>query len=240
MASPKMEEFLKDVLSHIKYPFVREEIKKELKDHILDKACYYREEGYDWKEAESLAIKDMGDPKEIGSLLNKEHNPIIGWLITVTSTLVALLILINSFMVGPLFLVSTITTISTNPAKRIPKEDIVYKIDVNEKVQIDDRVIKFTDVIYDKKGELHIIYKYYDKKFWRIGGWSLGSIGDISDDKGNEYFPGSGNSSGGFISRGRRGVRDFPPDAKAVIIEYDSYNRYYKVEIPLNAGEAND
>ncbi|MBU5256215.1 permease prefix domain 1-containing protein [Tissierella praeacuta] len=236
MSFHKMDEFLKSVLSYIKFPFDREDIKLEMEAHILHKINYYMEQGYHEEKAEELAVKDMGNPKEIGIQLNKEHNPIIGWLWRITNIAVSIFIVINIFIIGSMTIV---TIFSGNPVKEIPKEDIVYRIDINEKVQIDDMVIKFTNVIYDKDGELHIFYRYYDKKLWGSG-WSFGAIGTIKDDLGNEYFSGSGSSSGGIVSKGRRSLRDFPENANTLIIEYDEYNRKYRVEIPLKAGEYNE
>lgn len=231
----KSDEFLKTVLCYIKFPFDRETIKLELEDHILDKINYYMNHGYDEEKAEELAVKDMGDPKEIGTQLNKVHNPIIGWIWKITNIAVSIFIVVNVFIVG----VILTSTFSRNPIKDIPKKDIVYKIDINEKVQIDDMVIKFTNVIYDKNGELHILYRYYDKKLWGSG-WSLGNIGIIKDDLGNEYFSGSGSGGGGIISKCRESRMDFPQDAKALIIEFDQYYRKYRVEIPLEVGEYNE
>lgn len=232
----KSDEFLKIVLSYIKFSFDREDIKLELEAHILDKIDYYVEQGYHKEKAEELALKDMRNPEEIGIQLNKEHNPIIGWIWRLTNIAVAIFIIITistaaSFTLNIIF--------SRNPIKDIPKEDIVYRIDINEKVQLDDMVIKFTNVIYDKKGELHIFYRYYDKKLWGSG-WSFGTIGIIKDDLGNEYFSGSGSGGGGIISKCERNLRDFPEEAKVLIIEYDEYNRKYKIEIPLKVGEYNE
>ena len=236
MVSQKIDKFLEITLSYIKYPFAKKDIKMELEEHILDKIDYYIETGYEREEAENQAIEDMGDPEEIGELLNKEHKPIIGWMIRITSVAIGLLIFLNVIFTGWVVLA---LAFDSNPIKRIPKEDIIYRMDISEKVQIDDRVIIFTNIVYDKNEKLHIIYKHYDKKFWRMG-WSLGNIGEIKTDTDYEYLSGSGYEGSGFISRGRRTLNDFPKDAKTLIIEYDSYNRYYRVEIPLKSGEIYD
>lgn len=233
----KSSDFLDAVLSYIKFPLDRQDIRLELEDHILDKIDYYIDQGLAFKEAEEKAIEDMGSPEEIGIELNREHSPILGWLWVISKGLVSLFIIINVLMVGPLFFYSTFSIFGHNPIKDIPKEDIVYRLDIDERVQIDDRVINFTNVIYDKNGTIHIIYNHYDKKIWRKG-WSLGHIGTITDEKGNKYFSGSGYSRGGIVSKGRESLRDFSKDAKSLIIEYDSYNRYYKVEIPLKSGDS--
>ena len=115
----------------------------------------------------------------------------------------------------------------------------MYKIDIDEKVKIDDTVIHFTNVVYDKNGDMSIFYEYYDTRLLGAG-WSIGSIGDIMDNLGNTYFSGSGYSSAGLKSKCRKTVRDFSQDADILIIDYDYYNRKYRVEIPLKVGDDNE
>lgn len=232
----KKEEFLQEVLSHIKFSFDRDDIKSELDSHIIEKTDCYIEEGYDLETAEQMSIRDMGDPKEIGVELNKEHNPVIGWIWRITNGILILFLVFNIFVIGVPFIFSLFTSNSIN---RIPKSDIVYRIDVNEKVKIDDRVIHFKSVIYEKNGNMHIFYEDYDTRLWGRG-WSLGTIGKISDNLGNEYFGGSGGSSGGIKSKSVRRLRNFSPEADTLIISYDYYNRQYRVEIPLQAGDDNE
>lgn len=236
MNLPKSNEFIKEVISYIKFPFDRDDVEKELEDHILDKMEYYHNEGMDEETAEELTLKDMGNPKEIGIALNKEHNHILGWIYTITNILVAINLV---FLVFSLSMLLINTVFQRNPGNGIPKENIVYNIQVNEKVKIDDRVIKFKNVIYEKNGDMSIVYENYETKLFG-GGWSFGSIGTIKDNLGNDYFAGSGSSSGGIITKGVRTVENFAKDANTLIIEYNQYNRYYKVEVPLKAGDSNE
>lgn len=235
----KSEEFLKVVLSHIKFPFDRNSIKSELEDHILDKIEYYINEGYDEAEAENRALKDMGNPREIGAQLNKQHNFLIGWLWKLTNYIVVILIIINIIPIGLSFMSILLSIFSRSPAKDIPKENIVYHIKVDEKVQIDDRVIKITDIIYEKNNDMNILYSNYEKRLLG-GGWGFSGLGTIKDDLGNEYISGSGFSSSGFITKGMRTLRDFSEEAHLLIIEYDLYNRYYRIEIPLKVGDSHE
>lgn len=233
---PNSDKFINEVISFIKFPFDREDIKKELQNHMLDKMEDFKSRGIDSITAEELTIKSMGDPREIGLALNKEHNFILGWLYKITNGLVILFLVITVFSTGTSLLM---TVFSRNPNNRIPKENIVYNIEVDEKVKIDDRVIKFKNIIYEKNGDLSIVYENYDSRLFGMG-WSLGHIGIIKDNLGNEYFAGSGSSSGGIITRGVRTISNFPSNADTLIIEYDWYNRYYKVEVPLKAGVINE
>lgn len=163
MPLPNKDEFLEEVISHIKFPFDRNDIKSELESHILEKIDYYIEQGYDESESEQLTLKDMGDAKEIGIELNKQHNAIVGWLWKATNAIVILLVVWNVYTIGFPFITDLF---SHNPIKDIPKSNIVYKIDLDEEVKIDDMVIHFTNVIYEKNGNMNIFYEYYDTKLW--------------------------------------------------------------------------
>lgn len=230
------ESYLEEVLSQVKFSFDREFIDKELRSHLEDRMEDYISEGYSAIEAEKMALENFGDPKEIGKALNKEHNPIIGWLLYISNGLlyVACLYLIFNIMIP-----FGMSLFSRDPSKDIPKDDVLYTIEVNEKVRIDDRIIKIEKLIYDKNGDLSIIFSDLDLG---LGGWGWGSsnLGVITDDTGKDYFGGSGYSSGGFLSRSRWTVHGFPKEAKVLRIEYDNYNRYYKFEIPLQAGDAHE
>lgn len=233
----KKDKFLKEVLSYVKFPFDRGDIKRELENHMLDKMESYAEEGYDKETAEELCINDMGDPKEIGIQLNKQHNPIIGWMWKITNVIVVLFLIVNVFIVGSILLSYLGKSLfDGNMVNDIPKSNIVYRIDIDEKVKLDDTVIHFTNVVYENNGNMNIFYEYYDTKLWGTG-WTLGTIGDISDNLGNTYFSGSGASRGGIKTKSKRTIGNFSREADTLIISYDNYNRKYRVEIPLKAGD---
>lgn len=237
MPPVKIDEFLEEIVSYVKFPFAKEGIKLELRDHILDKISDYMGQGYDQEKAQQQAIEEMGDPEEIGTLLNKQHNPFLGWILTITNVMVVILLICTIFPLGSSFIYSVF---SRSLVHDMAKKDIVYKIDVDEKVKLDDTIIHFTNVVYDINGELNIFYQYYDTRLWGTG-WSSGGVGDITDNFGNTYLGGGGGQSGGLITNyGVKRVRDFAEDAHTLIINYDYYNRYYRVEIPLKAGDIND
>lgn len=236
MSFYKAQDFVEEIVSHVKFTFDRDEISMELNDHMLDKIDHYIEKGYEEKEAEKLAINHMGDPKEIGLQLNKQHNPILGWIWAITNIGVRILITLSIFIVG----INILSMIFTDSGvKGIAEENIIYRIDINEKVQIDDRVIKFTNIIYEKNGDMNIFYKDYEKSFFGRPD-SFEWIGYIKDDLGNEYGYRSRSTSGGIVSKSRRVIKDFSQDANTLIIDYNEYNRKYTVEIPLKIGETRD
>jgi hypothetical protein len=229
------ESFLDKVLRCIRFPLDREKISLELANHIADKTDYYREQGYSQEVAASMAVENMGDAKEIGRALNKQHKPFLGWLWLATNGIAALLVF--HFIINLAFPVLS-SVLSFNKIDRIPASDIVYQVEVNEKVKLDDGVIRFTDVVYDKNGDLNIFYQYYDTRLWGLG-WGLPSIGTISDNLGNRYLEGGSTGYGGIVSKHIQIVSNFSAEADTLIIEYDFYNRKYKLEIPLQAGGHN-
>ena len=234
MPLSKKYKFLEEVLSYIKFPFDRDDIKKELENHILDKTEFYTEQGYDEAQAEELSVRDMGDAVVIGVELNKQHNPIIGWVWQITNALVFLSVICSIFMIA-LPMAGTLFSGSGNLVDTIPSSNIVYKMDVNEQVRLDDRIINFTHLIYEKNKNMNIFYEHYTTSL--RGGWSFGTIGEIKDNLGNTYFVGSGGSRGGIKNRSIRTVENFSEEADTLIIDYDYYNRSYRVEIPLPAGD---
>lgn len=227
------ESYLKEVLSQVKFSFDHEFIDKELRSHLEERLEDYISEGYTPNEAEKMALENFGDPKEIGKALNKEHNPIIGWLLYVSN---GLLFVACLYLVFTLVIPIGMYFISRDPSKTIPKEDILYSIEVNEKRKIDDRIITVEEIIYEKNGDLHIIYRDVDTRLWGWG-WTIGDLGTITDETGKDYFGSSGFSRSGIPTRSVKTIHGFSKEAKMLNIEYDYYNRYYKFEIPLQAGD---
>lgn len=231
MLSPKGDKYIEDILSYVKFSFDRSDIRSELKGHLLDRIEDYTEAGQG-EDAEELSIAAMGNAEEIGLELNRQHKPLLGWLWLISRLAVVLLIIVDLYVVGLPVLMSLF---GHNPGKDIEKANIVYNITVNKRVQLDDAVINFRKVIYEKNGDLTIIYDYYEARFWGAR-WSLSDIGTISDNLGNRYFEGSDGSKGGIKPIVSRTVKNFSSEADALIINYDQYNRKYRVEIPLKGG----
>ncbi len=78
------QDFLRLVSKEIHFIFDRKSIEKELNEHLEDSIADLREEGLSKEDAERQAIAQMGEPEEIGKLLNQEHHPILGyvWMIS--------------------------------------------------------------------------------------------------------------------------------------------------------------
>lgn len=70
-----MEEFIRSVTEQIRCVRARAGVAKELSDHIEDQAAAYEEEGEPREEAVMRAVREMGDPVEVGVELDRIHRP---------------------------------------------------------------------------------------------------------------------------------------------------------------------
>ena len=91
------KEFLNNVCDNIKYKPASKQIAEELKIHIDEAKEENIYKGYSEKEAEELAVSQMGDAKEIGKKLNKIHRPKLDWI---TLILVIILIWLSGSYMG--------------------------------------------------------------------------------------------------------------------------------------------
>ena len=71
----QIKDFLEKVCNEITYKPIREEISKELENHIEEAKEGYMHKGENEENAINKAISDMGDAEVIGKTLNKIHRP---------------------------------------------------------------------------------------------------------------------------------------------------------------------
>lgn len=71
--------FTTAVSACIRFKPDREAVEEELTAHLEDRRDAYLARGMTRQEAEDLAMRSMGDPKEIGRALDKAHSPWLGW-----------------------------------------------------------------------------------------------------------------------------------------------------------------
>ena len=73
----KRDEYLNSVCQEVRFKAARKYLKAELSTHIDDKAAELEQSGV--ADAESEAIKAMGDPVQTGRALNAVHKPRVEW-----------------------------------------------------------------------------------------------------------------------------------------------------------------
>ena len=90
----KMDEYLRTVTEQVRCSRMHDSIAEELKDHILDQAEAFEEEGTDHEQALELAVREMGDPVETGVALDRIHRPHMSVKMLVLVSLISVLSLV--------------------------------------------------------------------------------------------------------------------------------------------------
>lgn len=241
MPSAEVREFINKVLKKVHFVPDRYDIQLELEAHIEDSILLLQEQnGLSPEVAEKVALERMGDAKEIGSALNREHNPLIGYLWYFSRIAIVLLCIILVLQSIPILLLSGWTILFEHPIRDIPKESYVRHVEPNELVKLDSRRIRITDVIQTNDGTLHVLYSHYNLSFSAPHGWSFSGLGNFEDEDGESYFGGSGRGTAGLYNRSRRSLENFPFDKDVLIVKYDYGGRSVRLEIPLGEVESDD
>ena len=185
--------FLQKVRRQIHYVFARNEIENELDQHLQDSVESLVEEGLSWEEAEKQAILQMGDPVEIGKQLNKEHNPVMGYLMVLTR--IALVLLIYPVLTGVYAGVSALLVMAS-PMEVLDWEE---KHEINLNLDTPMHYVTFDELYLLENGNHCVTYRTY-QKFWKSR--SHGTFHyDFLDEDGNEIFTAYVQGGSGLVTR---------------------------------------
>ena len=75
----RREEYLHTLTDQIRCKMARGAVEQEINDHIEDQKSEYMSEGMSQKEAEEAAVREMGDPVEVGLEMDRIHRPTMAW-----------------------------------------------------------------------------------------------------------------------------------------------------------------
>lgn len=78
--SKSRAQWLEETLSHVRFRPDHPAIRRELTDHIQDRSDDFVSRGLSRTEADDRTLTAMGDPAEVGRLLDAAHKPLLGWL----------------------------------------------------------------------------------------------------------------------------------------------------------------
>ena len=73
------ENWLDTAVKKIRYAPDRRRVRRELAAHLEDAVAAYMESGYDMHEASTIAVKNMGDARELADELGRIHRPYLAW-----------------------------------------------------------------------------------------------------------------------------------------------------------------
>lgn len=95
----KVQKYINEVCNYIELKDVHKQVRLELENHIEEAYYSFIDEKMSCEEAIDKAIKNMGEPNEVGKKLNKAHKPAPEWnilILAITFSCVGIFIL--SFM----------------------------------------------------------------------------------------------------------------------------------------------
>lgn len=95
-----MEEYLNTLLEQLRCKKAREIVREEICNHINDQAQEYRKQGNTEETALQLAVREMGDPIEIGISLDRIHRPQIAWSVIGLVALISLISIAIHIAIG--------------------------------------------------------------------------------------------------------------------------------------------
>lgn len=230
-----VEEFITNVCKEIKYKKARNKISEELKNHIEDHAYDLMDNGVDEEVAYMQSIEAMGNPKEIGKNLNKQHRPYVGWLLNITNIIIGMI----CFFLGFIIILGVIGSFDHSGYPN--KNDIKYSAKLKQEDKIDTVTITMKQIILDKNNGAYIILNEYhslfEKNYW-VNNWGAGSF-NIYDDLGNKYTTQTGQGSNSMFGSRRNliFIENLNSKAQKIILDYDHYNRHMRFEIKLSGGD---
>ena len=205
----KKQEFLSIVRKQIRYIFVRDAIEEELKQHLNDSMEALIEEGLPWQEAEEEAVRQMGDPVEVGMLLNKEHKPLLGYLLVVSRIVLCILIfrVVFVFGVGAFGLIKSMTPVVL--------ENSVETYKVNLELDLPTHQVKIDNICLNENEQYCLTFRAWPKFQYSRAGWS-GQYFTL-EDKNGEMPSGSGQTKNAFVSYGYKDF-EWPEDSVLRIV----------------------
>ena len=238
MASALWGKFASDVLKEVKFKYDHTGIRRELLDHMEELYEDLQAEGMDADVAEIMAAEYMGDAKEIGQALNKEHSPVLGWLWLGCRRLV--LVLLVLFLLNGIPIVKTLVAGFFTPYWEKTDSPLVYKVPLEKEMKWYGEEITMQELRYYADGTLELRGTSLDwNRHWgNVSGFYATLC--LRDEDGRIYVSEGGNGNqisleSGLWFRTQAFFHGFPLDAEKAELQYGRYGTQC-IEIELSEG----
>lgn len=215
MEREKFEIYIREVTSHVKFPFDRRAVAKELREHMEDLYEDLLSQDIEEEQAAQLTVDYMGDSEEVGKELNEVHHPLWGWIWLVTRWIARLCMVV-------LVLWGLIQGISFGETylQQIEHKNgnVVYTISPVLEAQLYGSVVRIEEIRYYDDGTLEYTYHICQNP-WLGGGLGRSGIG-AEIYVGEEVCRGNGGlfaSNSLFYKKGREWIYDVPPEADKIV-----------------------
>ena len=208
----KKNEFLSVVRKQIRFVFDRDKIEDELKQHLTDSIENLIEEGFSWQDAERIAVEQMGNPKEVGQLLNREHNPILGYLWTISRVALCIFVCRIALQSG-MIIISLITTMKPY----VPKYS-VESYSVNIEMELPTHQVKIDNICRNESEQYFLTFRAWPKLEYSRAGWRSDFF--TIEDKAGIILGGATQTMNSFACYGTKDF-EWPEDSVLYLVGRD-------------------
>lgn len=235
---PEWIEYTKRMNSHVKFKFDHEAIRDEYLEHMEDMYEFYVGRGMDPDLAKSAVLEDMGDPDELGRVLNQIHNPVLGWIWRLSRWLIAFMVLLVIYPTVVLFGSSAISLIQDYRDISV-SAPLVQEIDIGALRTLDNEGYYFDKLELYEDGTAILYCLTWANPFDRATYWQPNLPGGgFYDEEGMRYLAMEcGNGNAGFVGKRVYYIEGFPLDAETFIYDYQNGDRKLHVEVLIASGK---
>ena len=231
MEREKFDTYIREVTSHVKFPFDRRAIAKELQAHMEDLYEDLLSQDIDEEQAAQLTVDYMGDSEELGKELNEVHHPLWGWIWLVTRWMARLCVVVLvgwGIIQGVSFGDTYLQQIEHKTG------NVVYTISPVLEERLYGSEVQIEEIRYYDDGTLEYTY-HIRQNPWLGGGLGRSGIG-AEIYAGEEVCYGDGgrfSSNSPFYEKGRNWSYDVPPEADKIVF-FLGYEK--EIEVSLTEG----
>lgn len=238
------QEFLAQVLSPLGRLTAeeRENVRRELEEHVEDRMEALLEMGWDAELAEARCLEAMGDPAEIGREMAAQYRG-TGWLwigraAAALTVVVCIQALLGLGMLGAAWDSLSVRFCPSTAISIGELENVETVVDLDIRAEIGNDILRVYMVfVGEKDGQraAMVLACMYDRLPFGIAADGLASRSELWNERG-----GTGTSAGGSGNyRAEYAVRWTPvePGDTHVVWEYRAIGETVRLEIPLPGGE---
>ena len=238
------QEFLDQVLSLLGRLTAeeRENVRRELEEHVEDRMEVLLEMGWDAELAEARCLEAMGDPAEIGREMAAQYRG-RGWLwigraAVALTVVVCIQALLGLGMLGAAWDSLSVRFCPSTAISIGELENVETVVDLDIRAEIGNDILRIYQVsVGEKDGQraAMVLACMYDRWPFGIAADGLASRSELWNERG-----GTGTSAGGSGNyRAEYAVRWTPvePGDTHVVWEYRAIGETVRLEIPLPGGE---
>ncbi len=219
MAQLDWKEYLDEVTSYVKFKYDRREIFCELAEHMEDRYEDFLEDGMEEEKAKCATIACMGEAKEVGEELDKEHSPLLGWVYLILKRFCILMVIMTCIPVLNIGLGFANSLFNLMDREYYGDSPLVYTIDIDENFQIYEDTLILKDFRYYEDGTLELSYATWSNPFAKRVFWNASARVLLYDADGNAINTGGGGYKGaGYYSIGSQRVDDVPEDIAFAVV----------------------